>query len=224
MMASFVDAALRSLLLAATVWAALCVFRVRNVIALKRAWASVLVCALLMPAVLPFAARWRIFPDASFVIPATFERVASIFEPAAQETAPQPNALLLPRFNDSSRVPQNAAKLRDTLRSESDQHAALLRATVPVPSPAASPNPTPRRNPISILMLATWVYLAVAAVLVFRLMVGLASTLRLWRAAKPVKLDAASNFAHGLRLRSCPQVASPVTIGSGVLLPDEYQL
>ncbi len=73
-------------------------------------------------------------------------------------------------------------------------------------------------------MVATWLYLAVAAALLFRLLVGLASTLRLWSFAKPVKLAAASSFARGLRLRSCPQVASPVTIGSGVLLPDEYQL
>ncbi len=224
MMAAFVDAALRSLLLAAAVWAAFCVFRVRNVIALKRAWASVLVCALLMPAVLPFAARWRVFPAASFVVPAALKRVASVIEPATLQAAPQAPALVLPRFDDSPRAPRNSARLRDASPGNSNQRSALLQSAVTAPSPAASRRPTPSRNPISISVLATWLYFAVATALLFRLLVGLASTLRLWLAAKPVKLAAASNFAHGVRLRSSGQVASPVTIGSGVLLPDEYQL
>ena len=52
-----VEAALRSVLLALAVWIGLRIFSVRNVLAQKAAWGLVLASALVMPLVLPMAAR-----------------------------------------------------------------------------------------------------------------------------------------------------------------------
>jgi hypothetical protein len=60
------EAALRSVLLALFVWTGLRVVAVRNVVAQKAAWGLVLASALLMPLVLPLAARI----PAALVIPA----------------------------------------------------------------------------------------------------------------------------------------------------------
>jgi len=51
------EATLRSMLLAFAVWIGLRLFAVRNVLAQKAAWGLVLASALLMPVVLPMAAR-----------------------------------------------------------------------------------------------------------------------------------------------------------------------
>jgi hypothetical protein len=70
----------------------------------------------------------------------------------------------------------------------------------------------------------TWaaaLYLLIAFALCLRLLLGLAVTLRVWRAADPVPaltLPAAA----GLKLRTSAQISSPVTIGWGILLPAEY--
>src|SRR3569833_2706114 len=56
------EAALRSVLLALAVWAGLRIFGVRNVLAQKAAWGLVLVSALGMPILLPYAAHWSVLP------------------------------------------------------------------------------------------------------------------------------------------------------------------
>ena len=71
MIAELVEAALRSLLVALAVWAGLQAFRVRNVLAQKAAWGLVLVAAVVMPLLLPVAARWQFVPaKARVVLPA----------------------------------------------------------------------------------------------------------------------------------------------------------
>src|SRR6202042_2672067 len=83
MIATILDAALRSLLLAILVWSALRIFRVRNVLAERAAWAAVLASALVMPAVLPLSARWSVFPAEKLIIPSNFVRTQSSSTPAA---------------------------------------------------------------------------------------------------------------------------------------------
>jgi len=70
--------------------------------------------------------------------------------------------------------------------------------------------------------LAWAVYLGVALLLLARLLLGLGSALRIWRNAEPVPDAMAERFATGLSLRWSNAVATPVTIGGGVLLPEEY--
>jgi hypothetical protein len=75
-----VESALRSLALAAAVWAGLAVLRVRNPQLEKFIWTTVLAGAIAMPAVV----RWRLtsaFPSTSFALPAIAIHVADIGPP-----------------------------------------------------------------------------------------------------------------------------------------------
>ncbi len=71
MIPSFIEAALRSVLVAMAVWAGLRVLRVGNVLAQKAAWGLVLAAAVVMPMLLPVATRWQALPaKATVVLPA----------------------------------------------------------------------------------------------------------------------------------------------------------
>jgi hypothetical protein len=65
-------------------------------------------------------------------------------------------------------------------------------------------------------------YLAVCAALLARLFFGLGLALRLWWTAQPVLLPLGFGPAAGLVVRQSSRMASPVTIGSGVVLPTDY--
>jgi hypothetical protein len=67
--------------------------------------------------------------------------------------------------------------------------------------------------------LATLFYLAVCAALLLRMVYGLGKALKIWNSAQPISSEACRQFAHGMNLRSSKFVSSPVTIGSGVVLP-----
>jgi hypothetical protein len=71
--------------------------------------------------------------------------------------------------------------------------------------------------------LAGFLYLAVCAVLLLRMVYGLAMAVRLWLASDRFEPEPGPNPdndpARGMRLRFSFSVSSPVTIGSGVLLP-----
>jgi hypothetical protein len=71
--------------------------------------------------------------------------------------------------------------------------------------------------------LAAAIYVAVCALLLLRMLCGLAMALRLWLTAERFEPepgpDPLADPGRGLRLRFSFAVASPVTIGSGVLLP-----
>jgi hypothetical protein len=71
--------------------------------------------------------------------------------------------------------------------------------------------------------LAGFLYLAVCAVLLLRMVYGLAMAARLWLASDRFEPEPGRNPetdpAHGMRLRFSFSVSSPVTIGSGILLP-----
>jgi hypothetical protein len=66
-------------------------------------------------------------------------------------------------------------------------------------------------------------YFAAAAVLFLRLVLGLAATLRLWLTATPIPRHKVCCGSASLRLRANPRVSSPLTIGSGILLPADYE-
>jgi beta-lactamase regulating signal transducer with metallopeptidase domain len=74
---------------------------------------------------------------------------------------------------------------------------------------------TPPKLPLSWLGLATGVYLVVAAFFVARLLLACLLVWRLWRRPHVV----AAPEIPGMSLRVTDAVASPVTVGSGILLP-----
>ncbi len=64
------------------------------------------------------------------------------------------------------------------------------------------------------------IYGGVALALLLRLFYGLGGAIGLWQSAEAVEMDA--RLADGLRLRSSRKISSPVTIGSAVVLPADY--
>ena len=75
---------------------------------------------------------------------------------------------------------------------------------------------------INFASLAVWLYLVVAGALLMRLLYGVGFAFRLWRAAQPVTTGTALRLGAGIDLRFSQRVSSPVTIGSGVVLPADY--
>ncbi len=69
---------------------------------------------------------------------------------------------------------------------------------------------------------AWMLYAAVALAMLLRLMYGIAVAMRLRLMAKPVELKVARDLSLGLDLRTSGDVASPVTIGNTVILPEDF--
>ncbi|MGB8847655.1 MAG: M56 family metallopeptidase, partial [Terracidiphilus sp.] len=212
-------AALRSLALAIGVWVILRLFRVRNVLALKRAWTLVLAAAFLMPLLLPVASR---LPRVTLVLPAFMHRAA----PAT----PAPQSFV------SRSEPVVAAQHAQPLASPAPHRSKKSAATRPhhTGSPAAVPGdfnvlpapelPVPSAHAfqtLSVFEAVALLYIAVSGLLLFRLVYGLIAAFLLWRSAQPVSAMLAA--AHGLRMRSSAAIFSPVTIGSFVILPAGYR-
>jgi beta-lactamase regulating signal transducer with metallopeptidase domain len=249
MTALVMEAALRSLLLALAVWAALRVFRVRNVEAEKAAWTLVLAAAVAMP-LLVAGLRSQRFPVPKFVLPARMTPRA-IETPgqtamAALEAAPAPATMSMSmstRADAASRPAMASGPAPSAARSATIGRLARQRAESSTMSPAPTVRnfvsesfafknfvfekfkaavPAARKAaPISFAMWAAVFYLLVAGALCLRLFVGLAVSVRMWWTAEPVS-GTALKLAEGLRLRASGELSTPVTIGSGVLLPAEY--
>ncbi|HXR39934.1 MAG TPA: M56 family metallopeptidase [Terracidiphilus sp.] len=225
-----IEAALRALVVALTVWAGLCLFRVGNVPAQKIAWGLVLACAAAMPLVM----RWHLLPTSLTVrVPAISWGTTPESSPiavAGQSSAPAaefPDAQ--PKFSAPLRRERGAgdrfpAPTISTGKLASDsqvQHVEAQFQTAPELSISAAPQSRFRLPAPG--MLATFLYLAVCAVLLIRMLYGLAMAARLWLASEPFEAglgpNPENNPGAGLRLRFSFSVASPVTIGSGVILP-----
>ncbi len=229
MTGAFMAAALRSLALAAVVWAGLRVFRIRNVLAQKVAWTVVLAGAVLMPLVSPWAARWAGVPAATVVLPWR-SLAAKVAIPAAAPPDGQGSAAI------SAAVSAPAAAVPATPVPSTSRMEAAPGQVTPLPGrfPApvisqrefdASPAP-PAPSPLAArsfsLSNAGWLlYIALASALLVRLLYGIGAALLLVRAAKPATFDTLPG-TPSLDVRSTSAVASPVTIGSTVLLPADY--
>jgi beta-lactamase regulating signal transducer with metallopeptidase domain len=224
-----IEAALRALLVGLVVWAGLRLLRVGNVLAQKAVWALVLAAAVAMPLLM----RWHGIPAFTLLrvpVPA--------LHPAAQ-TAP---AAQLARFSASTSELSSSPLPGDWVES---QPAASTGGRFPAPansigasaasSPATSLPIQPERRVsqgliahqplvpnITWQLLAAFLYLAVAAALIVRVAFGLATALRIWLSAERVYLENDQEHFPGLHLRSSCAIASPVTIGSAVLLPARY--
>ena len=124
--------------------------------------------------------------------------------------------------------PQSVPLAADRYPAPSISHEEFTAPAQSAPAesePVLSPQPNwARRNPAAIPLAAFgWLlYLGGIAALLLRLLVGLASALRLWMTADRVPALPGSENAAGLHLRSSSRVASPVNIGSGIVLPADY--
>lgn len=233
-----IDAAMRSLLVGLMVAVGLRAFRIRNVFAQKAALGLVLAGALAMPLLMPIAGRVQLLPaKASIVLPAhpmtlLEELQARIQAKSGSGTLPKPVATPVSAANpaqaesSSASVPdaQPASRAKDAgpssarpspLKTEAGAGGAQAREEMP-------PLPRPSRVAASPASLALSIYLVVAAVLLLRLALGLAVTLRLWLQAAPIPAEHLSDIPAGLRLRASSRVSSPLTIGSGIVLPADY--
>jgi len=147
---------------------------------------------------------------------------AGILEPPMPEQAPAPRAnetaSLTAPMHQAAKPEIDAAYLADNSGSSSTG------------STSSSSSPTPETQfpapigdiAISPIAMALRLYCGVAALFLGRLVLGLFTTIRLWRAAIPIPADRLPPTAASLQLRASGKVASPVTIGSAILLPADY--
>jgi beta-lactamase regulating signal transducer with metallopeptidase domain len=173
----FLEAALRSLLMAVTVWAGIRLLRVSNVIAQKIAWSLVLVASVAMPfLVRSFPAKPVVKLPAAYFAPRALRVTRAIAPHAVEPSAP---VLSLPLLQ---------------VRPASTWH---------LPRPAAMVIPA---------------YLGVSAILFLRICIGLVIAARIWHRAE----RASPILEPRATVRISSEIGSPVTIGSGVVLPDSY--
>jgi beta-lactamase regulating signal transducer with metallopeptidase domain len=233
MIATMIEAALRSLLVALAVWAGLRVLRVRNVLAQKTCWGLVLVVSLFMPLLVSWSSRWQV------VAPRLTLMVRQNPLPLLSGEGPSPNlgqgiqptrrltpdrlakshgssdvapALEPPRLQQASRA--------DSVSDSSNPIASIYEDAPRAQTPSAKPLQI--RKPLSVSVLASIVYLVVAGLLTLRILFGLASAFSLWLNATPIPVADPIEFPGDFDLRFSAVVASPVTIGSAVVLPADY--
>jgi hypothetical protein len=191
------EAAARSLVMGAIILVALRLMRIEQVRARRTAWLLALAGALSMPFLVNAQIGPRLLPDLAIIT----ARAQNVAQPAAQ---PQE---LRPVYGD----------YRGPL---SESRAGMMQDTLVLgDTPAAIENnrgDLPLAN--AALSLAVFGYCMVAAVLSLRLCAGVGFALRLRSGAERVIFP----FDPELDVRSSNRVASPVTIGSSVLLPSNY--
>jgi beta-lactamase regulating signal transducer with metallopeptidase domain len=213
MTAIILEAALRGLALAAVVGLVLTVLRVRNVPARKSAWTLVLLASLAMPLLM------RAIPSRfGWVVPVRFtprSARAAVVPPAQPVMVPQAAA-----HKASAVVNASAAGAPAAAAPLSLDLAPGPGVADSAPEQSAHSASSPRRvfhsPPVAELII--WVYLAVAGTLLLRLAMGLMAALRLWVTAERVS----PLVAPEPNVRSSSRIASPVTIGSGIVLPADY--
>ena len=219
MLAAFFEAVLRSLILALIVWAALRIFRVQNVVSQRYAWIAVLVGSLLMPFALPFTARWQILPLATIPTPTSLDRIQSVLVPTARPAASGADSftrsILVAPQHDQVGTLGNAISASSSNRAHAASSDSVLS---PHPS-GGSAKPVAVRGKLSLFGVALLAYFLIAGTLLVRLLFGLTCALRLWYSSTPVPSCGDMQFSEDLKLRFSHRISTPVTIGSGVVLP-----
>ncbi len=232
------EAALRALIAATAVWAGLRIMRVANVLVLKTAWALVLIAAM----ALPLAPSWLALPTwATLRLPvlSAVQQVAAA--PAVRAVEPvQASAAFEPapatertnsgefsaaeishsRFQSASPGTVEDAVTPGVLTASTHD---LLPADAPTSATLTAAHTaetlTANRLPFNVAVFGLLLYLAIASALFLRLLIGLAAAIRLWMTAKPISVFVNPSW----RVRSSTRVASPLNIGSGIVLPAEFR-
>jgi beta-lactamase regulating signal transducer with metallopeptidase domain len=192
------EAALRSLLLGAIVGLGLKLSRVRDPRAHMTAWTGVLIASLAMPAMM----HWLVVTVPASAPPL---QLVEMIEAA-------PNALLAPVAESLDLSVRPA--LPETTSPNISNARQIGAASFPDPQSA-------RAARIDWFAAATGLYLAVTAIFLLRLGLGLVLTWRLARAAAPIGTDWSGSSYGNERVRVSDIVGMPVTFGSMILLPRE---
>jgi len=172
----------------------------------------------------------RIRSGSKFAPPATptpQSDSARILEPPKPEQAAAPRTGETPTrtelMHQTARPEQDAALLPNNSASSSVQSISLsASSTQETQFPAPIKHVKIPHIAVSPLMMALTLYIGVVALFLARIALGLFTTIRLWRTATPIPADQLPYYAASLRLRSSSKIASPLTIGSAVLLPADY--
>jgi hypothetical protein len=237
-----IDAAMRSLFVGLIVAVGLRAFRVRNVFAQKAALGLVLAGALAMPLLMPIADHLQLLPaKASIVLPAhpmtlLEELQARLRAKSGSGTLPKSITPPTPSPNsprtekDSASAVDSAPGPRAKELGQSSQGTSLnqeagtgsTRSVKKMPPSQMPPSPHHNRVVLSLTSLALSIYLGVAVVFLLKLALGLAVTLRLWLTAAPISALEISDIPFVFPLRASTRVSSPLTIGSAIVLPADY--
>lgn len=223
------DGAIRALLVACVVGAALRILASRHVPAQKTAWGLVLAGALLMPVLAPWAGNATWLPSsATWVVPthAWSQSVRSALLPArAAVETPHPSVVPKPTAvadsTQTAAAPVERIELAASGATGADRFPAPAISygqTEGVDGPARQLTRKSYYLPLSDL--AWLIYGSVCLALLLRLAYGLGGAIGLWQSAEPVRLN--SQLTEGLHLRSSAKISSPVTVGSAVVLPADY--
>jgi beta-lactamase regulating signal transducer with metallopeptidase domain len=194
------EAALRSLAMGALILATLRALRIEQVRAKRTAWLLALCGALLMPVLVGAHIGPRLLPEIGAVKPGAY---LTLDEPYIAAAASSIYAHADVRRFGTTR----SSVVLDSTGAAGGVDAAAVHGG----------DAGPRLGNI-VLTLAVIGYCAVAAVLSLRLCAGVGFALRLRNQAERIVFP----FDPGLDVRVSPRVATPVTIGSTVLLPRGY--
>ncbi len=180
------EAALRSLVMGVAVFAALHLLRIRQVRAQRTAWVLALFAALAMPAMVYWPLHARMLPVLG---PREHASLVSTFRRLGTTTMADPAASVSRK--PAAAIPRTVANSVASARAMMTTHmAAILRSL-------------------------TILYLTVTFLLLLRLLVGVALTLRLRSHARPARFG--SHPKADVRVSG--RIATPVTIGSTILMP-----
>jgi beta-lactamase regulating signal transducer with metallopeptidase domain len=217
------------LLLAAAVWFGLRVLGIRNVVAQKAAWVMVLLSSIFMPLIVPLSTGLSWLPHrAMLVVPA--DRLVEVIKARslAGRTGWQPIRQAGPALGSAYSyrlaTTETAPAEGHTSPSVSTRRMSVTGTLAPLPHwRAQSSLPAVRTFRIAKRTLAGLLYLLVSAVLAFRLVCGMAAAIHLWWSAEEASIDESLLPERRTRVRWSFAIASPVTVGSGIVLPAEYE-
>lgn len=214
MTALMIEAALRGLLFAAVVGAGLSLLRVKHVPARKAAWTLVLLASIAMP----FLMRWPLLAGLrgklAWAVPI---RMSASVAPRA--SAPVVTVMAVPEA--PAQEPAAAVPMRidhSLAARENTDPLSVTEASTPAQTPPPPFAPVRKFTWPPMSHVVPWTYLAIASALLLRLILGLAASLRLWMTAEAVS----PLIAPEGNVRASRRVASPVTVGSGIVLPADY--
>jgi BlaR1 peptidase M56 len=199
------EAAVRSLVMGAMILVALRLLRIDQVRARRTAWLLALIGALTMPVLVGAQIGPRLLP----------EIVAAKPQPTLYLDGPAIDAASSPyRGAAAQDAPRNAPRIDDGRNASDGRTASAAGARDAFGAHGAEGG----QSSNIVLTLAVIGYCAVAAVLSLRLCAGVGFALRLRNQAERVVFP----FDPELDVRSSSRIATPVTIGSSVLLPSGY--
>jgi hypothetical protein len=210
MIAMMIESALRALLFAIAVGAVLRLLRVSHVPVRKAAWSLVLIASLGMPGLMRVSAIAGWSSRLGWSVPVPLKQ---IFLPRVAVPA-GPAPVVVGHFqvvNTRSQAPASFTAVAPVMAAP----AAEAKASEPERARPADQADLAWPPPVRLIVL---VYLTVSGALLLRLLWGLGLAMHLWITADRVS----PLVAPQPNVRSSPRVLSPVTIGSGILLPADY--